>query len=191
MPNMDVADKEKSGIEFLNVNPRELDGGRKVYDFETAEGGKFACWDADMAAKIPLNIPLKVKWGEKKNGQYTNRSIRAVAVMQDDGTYGAWFEQPRKSGGGGKQFDSEGANMRACLQAAATLVASSVIKTSTPGTVALLQANTIKLARELKDSLFSKAAASKPAPEVKKVEKEKVVAGIDEVLEGDAQDAPY
>ena len=63
---------------------KELAGGKTVWELTTDEGGRFGCWDkglADAIGELPASV--KVRYTEKKNGKYTNRTVLAVALLQE------------------------------------------------------------------------------------------------------------
>ena len=76
----------------------------------------------------------------------------------------AWVEGKAKAGGPAKQFDSEAANKRACLEAAARIVAASVMKATQPGSLIIHTTSTLKVAAELMNGMFAKKSAEAPAP---------------------------
>lgn len=163
----DIETKEKTLV-FTGKEEKEYNG-KKLWDFETEEGDRFASWSKTVVDAIKMDVAAKVRYTVKKNGQYTNRTL--VAVW--DGA--KWLAEERKAFGN-KPFDSEGANKRACLQAAATIVATNA-KSQAQGTQAATFA-VLAVTAELMSKLFGKAAlATVEAP------KPRVVPLRDEVAE--------
>ena len=119
---------------------------------------------------------VKVKFVESKNGKFTNRSIVAVAIKDDEGGWGEWQEQERKAftpgAGGGKSFgkspqDVENINTAVCLKAATDIICAAIAKAKETGSFSQHRAALVTLTKELKGELFDKkaeAAAAKASP---------------------------
>lgn len=131
---------------------------KTLWELTTGEGGRFTCWDKGIADAIPLEQQVKVRYEVKKTDKYTNFTIKAVSIAKDDGSWGEWIEQAKTAGRGGKPFDSMAANKRTCLEAAATIVAASMAKTSVANPVA----STLEITAKLMAGLFAEKPAETP-----------------------------
>jgi len=157
--------KEKE-VTVSSKSSKQLAGGKTVYKLETDEGARLDCWDKTLYDVIAEGVAVKLRWTEKKNGEYTNRTVVGVSVLQESGEFGPWLEQVKRAGSGPKQFDSDGANRRACLQAAATIVGAAIAKAASAGSVSVHTATTLKVAEEFMSGFFKKAAPA-AAPKAK------------------------
>lgn len=155
---------------------------KQFWECVTGEGGRFTCWDKSLADAIIIGSETKVKYEVKKSEKYTNYTIKAVAIQKEDGSWGEWLEAAR-SKGGGKPFDSDAANKRTCLQAAATIVAAQMAKGNVSNPVATI----LKTTSDLMNGVFAKGATAAAPAETKVTKKAQVV----EAEEVETEEVPF
>lgn len=114
-------------LEVKSKEEKKTAKGTVFYNVESNMGVRFSIWDAGVAGHIVPDGEYSVKYSEKPaeyNGKtYTNRTIEAVEVD------GKWVEAAKKSFGGGKTYDSEGAAIGNAINGASALMAAPFFET--------------------------------------------------------------
>lgn len=95
-----------TAVTILQITVSQTSNGRQKYDVACGDGVTRTCWESNIAnalnAFAGTNQQVTIRWSEKQNGQFTNRTIHAFAppgqAMPPDTGQGG---RPQGGGGGG------------------------------------------------------------------------------------------
>ena len=137
---------------------------------------RFSIWDEPIANLLSEGVSAKVRFFEKPSpdGKYKNKTISGVAVLGQDGTFGAWVEgKPAgvangtgfKKGGYSKSpQETDSINTSVCLKAAIDIVCAKIAKEKVDDSLKVYGASAVELTLQLKAALFAAKAEEPKAP---------------------------
>ena len=150
---------------------KQLDGGKKVWEFTDADGLRYSVWSEEMQKDMQEGSSVKIKFVESKNGKFINRTVKAACFPEGEG-WGKWIEDAKPSGfsGGAKggftrsfgksPAEQEAIIMQTCLKTAGEVYAAVLRGTTTAPNATGLASNVVAIAKAFKSELFTPKAVT-------------------------------
>lgn len=119
-------------VGIVQVRVTTTSNGREKFDVDCADGITRTVWESNLANALNAfsgtNQPVTIRWSEKQNGQYTNRTIHAFAppgqaLPADTGGQGGGGGGFKRGGGGMSPEDKTRIAKMGAQGSASTLVA--------------------------------------------------------------------